>query len=141
MEESSFTNNNNNGNGHQHAQHKRGAGDHQFTSQPKVATILRSRSCRDREVLCKYNFSFNYSVDLLHGESKPNSSLCNFAFDTVVVVIVVIRNSRFNRFGAATIETCSGNCASCVFNMENVSIRTVRVDNSILLVEIRHTIA
>lgn len=71
-------------------------------------------------MLCKYNFSFNYSVDLLHGELQLNSSMCDFTFDTDVVVVV--RNSHSNRFGAATIETCSGDCASCVFNMQNVSI-------------------
>lgn len=60
MEEPSFANNNNNNN-KQQSQHRQ-AHD-QSSSQQKVATILRSRSCRDREVLCKcisILFYFNY---------------------------------------------------------------------------------
>lgn len=44
MEEPTFTTNN-----HKDQQ------NHQ-PQQQKVATILRTRSCRDREVLCKYHF-------------------------------------------------------------------------------------
>lgn len=58
MEEPSFANNNNHSNHqHQQSQHKRNAD--QPSSQQKLATILRSRSCRDREVLCEYLHNCN----------------------------------------------------------------------------------